>query len=211
MSKLVWGLLEERFFETGVDRGVLYVGDEIGVPWNGLVSVKESPTGGGPQPFYLDGVKYLNLSESEEFEASIQAFGYPASFTQCLGDLPIHNGLYITQQPKKNFNFTYRSRLGNAILGAEYSYKIHMVWNALAGPVDKENNTIAESPNPFVFNLPVSTLAPLTPGYHPSAHMVVDASLTPSDILEELESLLYGSDEGDAHFPTQSELIELFS
>lgn len=212
MSKLVWGELGDRLFETGVDRGVLYVGTETGVPWNGLVAVKESPTGGDPQPFYLDGVKYLNLAESEEFEATIQAFGAPALFAQCDGKTLIHNGLFITEQPRSKFNFSYRTRLGNAILGTDYSYKIHLVWNALAANSDKENNTIADSPNPFVYSWPVSTLPPLTPGYYPSAHMVVDASLTPRDVLEELEALLYGTEDGtDARFPTQAELIEMFS
>lgn len=48
MARLNWGVVAERFFETGVDHGVLYTGDGIGVPWNGLTSVNETPTGGDP-------------------------------------------------------------------------------------------------------------------------------------------------------------------
>ena len=46
MSRLTWADPGERFFEIGVDRGVLYVGDDAGVAWNGLISVDESPQGG---------------------------------------------------------------------------------------------------------------------------------------------------------------------
>lgn len=210
MSKLEWGLFQDRLFETGVDRGALYVDDEIGVAWNGLTSVKENPNGADPKPYYLDGVKYLNLAESEEFAGSISAFNYPALFARCFGMTAIHNGLFITEQPRRPFNFTYRTRLGNAIQGAEYSYKIHLVWNALAGKSDKENQTITSSPTPVVLTWPITTLPPITSGYKPSAHMIVDASLTPAELLSDLEDMLYGTDELDARFPTQDELIAMF-
>ena len=50
---LVWDLVGERFYETGVDHGVLYIPDvsgvyNDGVAWNGLVSVTESPSGAEP-------------------------------------------------------------------------------------------------------------------------------------------------------------------
>ena len=73
MARLVWDNVGERFYEAGVDRGVLYV-DDVGTPWSGLVSVDETPTGGEARPFYIDGVKYLNLSAQEEFAATISAY-----------------------------------------------------------------------------------------------------------------------------------------
>ena len=47
---LVWDKVGERLFETGVDRGVLYVPNaagvyDTGVAWNGLTTVTESPSG----------------------------------------------------------------------------------------------------------------------------------------------------------------------
>ena len=48
MAKLVWDKIGERFYETGVDHGVLYVQANgaypKGVAWNGLTSVNESPS-----------------------------------------------------------------------------------------------------------------------------------------------------------------------
>ena len=49
MAKLVWDKTGERFYETGVDHGVLYPYSEgtyqAGVAWNGLVNVTESSSG----------------------------------------------------------------------------------------------------------------------------------------------------------------------
>ena len=49
MPKLVWDQSGDRLFETGVSNGVLYVRNSageypLGVPWNGLTAVTESPS-----------------------------------------------------------------------------------------------------------------------------------------------------------------------
>ena len=49
MTKLLWDQVGEREYETGVDRGVLYLPDgsgqyNDGFAWNGLVTVTESPS-----------------------------------------------------------------------------------------------------------------------------------------------------------------------
>lgn len=50
MSKLVWDALGERYYETGVSKGVLYVTDDAGaygdgVSWSGLTNVTQTPSG----------------------------------------------------------------------------------------------------------------------------------------------------------------------
>ena len=50
MSKLVWDNVGERLYETGVKQGVLYPMSatgtyDLGVAWNGLTAVTESPSG----------------------------------------------------------------------------------------------------------------------------------------------------------------------
>jgi hypothetical protein len=77
----------------------LYTGDGIGVPWNGLTSVNETPTGGDPKPAYIDGRKFRNIASSEEFKATIEAFAAPKEFGPCDGSRSIQNGLIATQQP----------------------------------------------------------------------------------------------------------------
>ena len=64
--KLVWDADGERLFETGVSQGVLYPQNisglyPLGVAWNGLTGVTESPSGAEPNPLYADNIKYLNL------------------------------------------------------------------------------------------------------------------------------------------------------
>lgn len=48
MAELVWGGNGQRYFETGIDRGVLYPRVGPGVPWNGLTGISEKPDGGTP-------------------------------------------------------------------------------------------------------------------------------------------------------------------
>lgn len=211
MTKIIWGQPGTRLFEEGVDRGVLFVAGEDGVPWNGLTAVKENPSGGDPEPYYIDGVKYLNLSSSSEFQAVIEAFGSPDEFARCDGQYAIHSGLFITQQPRLPFDFTYRSRLGNDLQGLDYGYKLHFVWNALAGSSERSNETITASPNPETLSWPISTLPPKITGYKPSSHMVVDSTKTSPELLSELEDILYGTNDTFPEMPTQAELIELFS
>ena len=65
MAKIIWDQTGERFYETGVKNGVLYVSEAgtypKGVAWNGLTAVTESPSGAEATPLYADDIKYLNL------------------------------------------------------------------------------------------------------------------------------------------------------
>jgi hypothetical protein len=70
MAKLVWDQSGQRFYETGVKMGVLYVQDASGtypkgVAWNGLTAVNETPSGAEATPLYADDIKYLNLRSAE--------------------------------------------------------------------------------------------------------------------------------------------------
>ena len=75
MSKIVWDQTGERFYETGVKMGVLYVKEGNtygkGVAWNGLTAVTESPSGAEATALYADDIKYLNLVSAEEFAAEV--------------------------------------------------------------------------------------------------------------------------------------------
>lgn len=211
MARIVWNATGERYFETGVDRGVLYVGSSAGVAWTGLTSVSEEPTGGDPRPFYIDGVKYLNLASNEEFVATIQAFSSPKEFGPCDGTRSVHNGLFVTQQPRIPFSLSYRTKVGNDIDGPDYGYKIHIVYNALAAPSSRSNNSIDSSPEPIEFSWSVSTLPPAITGFKPTAHFVIDSRFMYSVRLAAIEDILYGSDATAPRLPSVSELLWLFS
>lgn len=210
MPRLTWDAAGARFYETGVDRGVLYV-NGLGVSWPGLISVSESPSGGSPRPYYIDGVKFLNLASAEEFEATINSFYSPSEFDQCDGTVPIQNGLFVTQQPRKSFSLSYRTKLGNDVDGSDHAYKIHLVYNALAAPSQRNNASISESTNPSNFSWSITTLPPSITGYKRTAHLVIDSRFTSTGVLSYVEDILYGNESGSAALPTPDELTTIFS
>lgn len=210
MTQLVWGEAGLRYFESGVDRGVLYIGDDITVAWNGLVSVSEAPSGGEQVAYYFDGLKYLQVSSNEEYEATIEAFSSPREFDVCDGTATVHPGLYVTQQPRKSFNFCYRSMIGNDTDGLGHGYKIHVVYNALAAPADRGFKTTTNSTDPITMSWAIQTLPPEMVGYKPSAHLIIDSRVTSDALMQHIEEILYGSEDTDGRLPDLAEFLEMF-
>ena len=207
--RLTWGTVGQRFYEAGVDRGVLFVGSASGVPWNGLISVNENPTGGSEKAYYLDGVKYLAVSSAEEYKATITALSSPAEFDVCDG-LASHNGLYVTHQRRTPFSFTYRSLIGNDVSGIAHAYLLHIVYNALAAPPQLIRRTLGGNASPVDFSWVISTRPPTINGHRGTSHLIIDSRATNPDILAEVEDLLYGTESEDSSLPTPAELITIF-
>jgi hypothetical protein len=209
MTKLNWDALGERFYEQGVDRGALYIAS-VGYAWSGLVSVSESLSGGEAKPYYIDGFKYANIAGSEEFGATIEAFSCPPEFGPCDGLAQIHNGLVATQQPRKPFDLTYRTRIGNDVDGYDHGYKVHLVYRALAAPSAQKFASLGQKDDPNTRSWDISTMPPAISGYRPTAHFVVDSRTADPATLSQLEDLLYGTDTADAVMPTVPALLTLF-
>lgn len=210
MTRLDWGKPGERFYETGVDRGVLYI-DAVGYAWSGLVSVAESLTGGEAKPRYIDGFKYANVAAAEEFEATINAFSAPREFGPCDGSVSVYNGLIATQQPRRPFDFSYRTKIGNDTEGADHAYKIHLVYNALAAPASRTYTTLGQENSPQTLSWRLTTLPPKITGLKPTAHFVIDTRTAPLATLEEIENILYGDAGTNAAMPTVAELMAIFN
>jgi hypothetical protein len=214
MPEIIWDAVGDRIFETGVDHGVLFVRNSqgaypLGVAWNGLTTVTESPSGAEVTPQYADNMKYLNLQSAEEFAATIEAFTYPDEFAACDGTAEIVPGVSVGQQNRSTFGFSYRSKLGNDIVGQDYGYKIHLIYGALAAPTEKTNATINESPEASAFSWELSTTAVEVPGFKPSAHVVINSTTVPPEYLEAVEAILYGKGTGTPRLPLPVELIAL--
>lgn len=210
MAQLTWDRVGERFYELGVDRGVLYV-DNVGYAWNGLVSIDESPTGGDPQPFYLDGEKYLNLAAREEFEATINAYYSPEQFDQCDGVMSPAKGLFASQQRRKSFGLCYRTKIGNDVDGQDHGYKIHIIYNALVAPSKRNRSTIDDNVEVPVLSWPVTTKPVPVPGMMRSAHFVIDSTEAGPNALATVEDLLYGTSSTNPSLPTVQDLIDIFA
>lgn len=212
MPRLTWDANGERFYETGVDRGVLYVEGQPGVSWNGLKSVSESPSGGETQSYYIDGVKYLAVSGPEEFGASVEAFTYPDEFAQCDGTAVVFSGVYVSQQRRKSFGLSYRTLIGNDVDGTEHGYKIHLIYGALAEPSERSYSSMEDSTDPTAFSWSCSTKPVVVGnGLKPTSHIVVDSRKITPQALQILEARIYGTEAQQAYLPSPAELFELFT
>jgi hypothetical protein len=211
MTKLAWNSVGSRFFETGVDRGVLYLKDVPGVAWSGLTSISEAPSGGEVTPFYIDGVKFKNATAREDFEATITAYTYPEEFDSCIGVTLIGHGLFATQQKKHSFGLSYRTRVGNDIEGVEHAYKIHIVYNATAETSDQDYKTLGDNTDVGEFSWHIVTRPPSIAGFTPTAHYVIDSRQTTESLLTALEDILYGTNTDEPRLPTLDELIFIFN
>jgi hypothetical protein len=209
VARLDWNAAGSRFYEAGVDRGVLYVDGYPGVPWNGLTSVDESPSGGDPKPFYIDGVKYLAVPSPEEFEGTITAFTYPDEFAQCDGTAQPRSGLFLTHQRRKPFSLTYRTLIGNDQTDA-LGYKIHIVYNALASPSNRKNDTLKDQTDPSDFSWKITCRPPSIDGYRPTSHVILDTRTTDPSVIETVEDILYGTDADAARLPSLIDLIAAY-
>lgn len=209
MPRLAWSTVGAKYYEAGVDRGVLYVGTDSGVAWMGLISVDENPSGGDPESAYVDGFKYLNRAAFEEFSATLTAFTYPDAFDQCDGMTQPRGGLFLAQQRRKSFGLSYRTMIGNE-LTSEAGYKIHIVYNALASPSSRTNSTIHDSVDPSNFSWNLSTRPPPIPDYKPTAHIVVDTRFSDPEVVSAIEDILYGTDADTARLPDFAELLTVF-
>ena len=221
MSEIKWDKPGEHFFETGVDHGVLYVVDAVsagsvswkkGVAWNGLSSVTQSPEGADPTAIYADNIKYLNILSVEEFKATIEAYTYPDEFMECDGsaELVPGTGVRVSQQARKAFCFSYRTKIGND-LDPEAGYKIHIIYNALAAPSESAYETVNDSPEAIQFSWEISTTPVEVDGMKPTAHLVIDSTKVPAEKLALIEEALYGTESSEPHVLMPDDIIAILN
>lgn len=200
MSRLVWDSTGERFYETGVKNGVLYLQTagvyNRGYVWNGLTAVTEKPTGAEATALYADDIKYLNLMSNEDFEATIEAYIYPDEFAECDGSAAIANGVMIGQQARKTFGLCYKTTLGNDAEGNDYGYKLHIIYGAMASPSEKGYSSINDSPEAITFSWEIKTTPVNVAGHKPTALITIDSTKVDSAKLTALENILYGTPRG---------------
>lgn len=227
MSRLTWDNTGERYYETGVKQGVLYPIQSdgkysLGVAWNGLTAVTESPSGAEATALYADDIKYLNLISTEEFGATIEAYTYPDEFAECDGSASLADGIMLGQQKRKTFGLCYKTTVGNDVDGNDYGYKLHLIYGCLAAPSEKAYATINDSPEAITFSWEISTTPVNVAGFKPTSQITIDSTKIAEDKkakLTELEDILYGKngtgDNGEtgattARLPLPDEIKKLF-
>lgn len=208
MSRVVWDAIGEKFYETGIDRGVLYVENGIGVAWNGLVGVNEQFSEETNTPLYRDGIKDFDLQTFGDYQAVLKALTYPDEFLECEG-YRVMGGLLADGQAPKNFSLSYRSLIGDDVEGHERGYKLHILYNLTAIPSPISYDTLTSSSvSPIEFSWDLTSVPELVPGYRPTGHVIIDSRYVNEILLGELENLLYGTDNTDPELPIISDLVE---
>lgn len=214
MAKMVWDQIGERLYETGVKDGALYLLDakgaySTGVPWNGLISVEESPSGAEASKLYADDQNYLTLYSAEEHGFTIGAYTYPDEFAECDGSASLEEGIVIGQQTRKTFGFAYKTTLGNDTENEDHGYKLHLVYGCKASPSSKSYNTINDSPEAVEFSWEVSTTPVAVTDKKPTATVVIDSTKITPTALAKIEAAIYGSTDAEPYLPLPDALLEL--
>lgn len=210
MTRVTWDEVGERKYDAGVDRGVLYPTLEFGVGWSGLIAVNEEDDETSQTVTYFDGEVASNRLTLGSFAATIEAITYPKEFEPFDGyDEP------RTGQRRRNFGFSYRTMRGTDI--SDEGYLLHLVYNALATPsernfasIDPSNSVtalswdISTTPLPFLVSPLVSYLL------RPSAHLVLDSTVVAPGAMAEIELILYGQDLEHPRLPLPAEILDIF-
>lgn len=213
MTEIVWDEVGQRRFETGLDRGVIYPMDgSEAVAWNGLVGVSENRAR-EVKSFYVDGIKYLDHQVIGAYGAKVQAYMYPEKLDELTGMAKHAEGVFLHDQLPRPFHLSYRTLIGNDMLGTDFGYKIHLIYNVLASPADVAFPTVGErvAPNVFEFNL-TATPPPvwgIRPTAHISMHVALDSTGLSAELLQQIEAMLYGTAELDPSFPDLEDLLTL--
>lgn len=210
MSRLLWDQVGERFYEAGVDRGVLYLADGSGVSWNGLISVEEGFGGDSTTPVYFDGVKQRDAQNTGDFEATINAFTYPDQFLDYEGLENLGNGLFVDDQPAPlAFGLSYRTMIGSDLDNVGRGYRIHIIYNLTATPSASSFETIGADSAPLEFSWDVTSVPEPVAGFRATAHVIFDSRFLNKSLLEALENILYGTTDSDPRIPAMDELFDL--
>lgn len=214
MAKIVWDQIGERFYETGVKNGVLYVQDDEGkygngVAWNGLTAVTESPSGAEATALYADDIKYVNLMSAEEFGATIEAYTYPDEFEACDGSASLAAGVSIGQQPRKAFGLCYKTVVGNDVQGNALGFKIHLIYGAKAAPSERAFQTINDSPEAITFSWELTTTPVNVSGFQPTANLVIDSTKVEPEALAKIEAKLFGTESEEPTLLLPDEVVAL--
>jgi hypothetical protein len=207
MSAVRWDEIDQRLYETGVDRGVLYPSDSPGVAWNGLTGIDEDLSGEGATPVYFDGVKVSDNQAFDDFLARLSAFTFPDEFLEMIGLHDLGFGVFVDNQRVKTFGLSYRTLIGNAVEGTDLGYKIHLTYNLTAIQEPHPYLSLSDSQSSIDMGWSIAGAPELAPGYRPTAHVIFDTTLLDPEFLESLELILYGDETTDPRLPPLSELI----
>lgn len=200
MTALVWDETGKHFYETAISKGVFYDSSGKGTSWNGLTSMEESVSN-SIQPIHFDGLKFNDIVTIGDFQGILKAWTYPDEFLPYEGIIEEQSGFFVANQPQSTFGLSYQTKIGNDLVGLEYGYKIHLLYNLTALPSQRTYQTLAQDPNPFEFEWTITGIPEEIENYRPTVHVIFDSTRLDPWMLEDLEEVLYGGADNDAYLP----------
>lgn len=189
---LSWNLPGQKVFETGIDRGVLYLRSGEVVPWNGLTSVNEN-FGQSSEATFYDGVKLSEIQTSNGFSATVSAITYPDELDEICSGESIRSGIHLGDQAPSSFGFSYRTMVGNDLAGVDAGYKIHLVYNVSATVSDRSYQTVSDDVDLIEFEWEFVAIPEQLEMYRPSTHIVIDTTRTSPSLVQLIEDYIYGT------------------
>lgn len=215
MSKLSWDGQGEKKYESGVSKGVLYKKNDenpakwVGVAWNGLTSITESPDGAEKTDLYADNIKYASMRSAETFGGTIEAYTYPVEFESCDGSASLGSGITIGQQARDAFGLCYRTEQGDDT-NPNAGYKLHLVYNCTCSPSEKAYETINDSPDAITFSWEFDSTPVSVTGHKATSLLVIDSLAFNTEPLKakltEIENMLYGTENTEPYLPSPDEI-----
>lgn len=210
-TAITWDEAENRLYEYGVSKGVLFPMEESGAyaegkAWNGLINVTDNPEGADITKLWADGIEYAGIRGAEEYHNSIEAYTYPPEFAACDGSATPIEGMYVGQQPRKKFGLCWRTEVGNANTDT-LGYKLHVAYGLSASPTEKSHDTVNDSPDAQTFSWDAEgTPTPMT-NYKPTAKLEFDSTKLGAAKMKALEDILYGSATAASRLPDPNEIL----
>ena len=158
----------------------------------------------------VSAIAYASLRSAEKFKFTVEAYMYPPEFAVCDGTAEPAPGLYLGQQARKPFGFSYRTKIGSDThTDADAGYKLHIIYNSTAAPSEKSYETVNDSPDAITFSWECDSLPVPCTGYKPVSSITIDSMKVDATKLAALEDLLYGTENTDPHLPTPDEVVAL--
>lgn len=223
---LEWDKTGERYYETGVDHGVIYTEGEVttskvtdpnysygkAAVWNGLTSVTDSPSGAEETALWADNMKYASLRSAEEYGMTIEAYQSPEEFDACDGTATPIPGVHIRQQKRKSFGFVYRTNVANDTgTEADDGYKYHLSWGMTASPSEQTHDTINDSPDATTLSWECTSTPVNVAGYQPTSSMVINTTKVDPEKLKALEEVLFGTATSEPWLPMPDAVLDILT
>ena len=174
----------------------------------------ESPDGAEPNDLYADDIKYASLRSAETFGGTIEAYTYPDEFAVCDGSASPVAGVFLGQQKRMPFGFSYVTQVGNdTATDDDDGYKLHLWYNCTASPSERSYETVNDSPDAITFSWEINTTPVPVKGYKPVSTITIDSTKLDAagkTKLDTLKEQLYGSDNSEPTLPSPDDVLAAF-